>query len=327
MLAYGVMARAEANAFVSLGVLSPSPKAGLRKILELTLSAVEGIETVEQVAVETLKHIADQLIQARTARSMTLDEVATKTYIPLRTLKALEAAEPYNLPESVFVQGFIKRYADLVGLDGKTLSQEFEQARSLEWSSAVPLQTALETSTQTVTVVPPQPAALPEDPRTPPRLAQVLSRPKPLLLVLGGMGGLLLVLAAIVLLPRQLRPTVPTTSQSPSPTPPTTKPLATTAIASNAKSTRPKPTSPKPAGTVNISVNLSDTSWLEVIADGNVKFEGELKKGATQSWSANKEIEISSGNAGAVTVVHNQQPPVVMGGLGQVRTLKFSANP
>ncbi len=71
-------------------------------------------------------------------------------------------------------------------------------------------------------------------------------------------------------------------------------------------------------------MNLSDASWVQVVADGEVVFEGEMAKGARQSWSAKKEIEISSGNAGAVTIAHNQKPGKVMGAAGTVETAKFT---
>ena len=75
-------------------------------------------------AEEKLREIAQQLVAAREAQGMPLEEVATKTFIPIRTLKALEAAETFKLPEPIFVQGFIKRYAKLVGLDGDALSKQ-----------------------------------------------------------------------------------------------------------------------------------------------------------------------------------------------------------
>ncbi|MEB3293169.1 MAG: helix-turn-helix domain-containing protein [Synechococcales bacterium] len=80
---------------------------------------------MDAIAAEKLKEITQTLIQARQAQGMSLEEIATKTYIPLRILKAMEEGETYKLPEPVFVQGFIKRYANLVGLDGVAIAQAF----------------------------------------------------------------------------------------------------------------------------------------------------------------------------------------------------------
>jgi cytoskeleton protein RodZ len=80
---------------------------------------------VEFQLTEQLKSIVTQLTQARQAKGITLEEIATKTFIPQRLLKALEEGKFDRLPEAVFVQGFVRRYADEVGLDGMALSRSF----------------------------------------------------------------------------------------------------------------------------------------------------------------------------------------------------------
>ncbi|OUC12805.1 MAG: hypothetical protein B0A82_20745 [Alkalinema sp. CACIAM 70d] len=111
---------------------------------------------MDKFAAETLKAIAEKLIRAREAQGISLNEVSAKTYIPLRILKALEAAETYKLPEPIFVQGFIKRYADLVGLDGTTISHEFPLAQT---TSSIP--NPVITQAQTVPSRPPEPLLKP----------------------------------------------------------------------------------------------------------------------------------------------------------------------
>jgi cytoskeleton protein RodZ len=80
---------------------------------------------VEFQLTEQLKSIVAQLTQARQSKGITLEEIATKTFIPQRLLKALEEEKFDRLPEAVFVQGFVRRYADEVGLDGMALSRSF----------------------------------------------------------------------------------------------------------------------------------------------------------------------------------------------------------
>ncbi|MCY7408141.1 MAG: DUF4115 domain-containing protein, partial [Alkalinema sp. CAN_BIN05] len=75
---------------------------------------------------------------------------------------------------------------------------------------------------------------------------------------------------------------------------------------------------------VKVDLSLTDRSWIQVVVDGEVKFEGMMEKGVTQSWSGKKDVQILSGNAGAVKLVYNQAPGVVMGKAGQVETKKFS---
>jgi cytoskeleton protein RodZ len=74
---------------------------------------------------EQLKAIGTRLREERQKKSMPLEEIAVKTYIPQRLMIALEEANLDRLPEPVFVQDFIRRYADAIGLDGSALSKEF----------------------------------------------------------------------------------------------------------------------------------------------------------------------------------------------------------
>src|SRR5687768_15832347 len=53
----------------------------------------------------------------REARGIALEEIARVTKIQFRTLQLLEGAEFDELPADVFVRGFIRNYARVVGLD------------------------------------------------------------------------------------------------------------------------------------------------------------------------------------------------------------------
>ncbi|NJK52859.1 MAG: hypothetical protein HC936_08580, partial [Leptolyngbyaceae cyanobacterium SU_3_3] len=93
---------------------------------------MEYLESSEQA--EQLREIGTKLSQERQARSVSLEEIAAKTYIPMRLLSAIDAGRMDLLPEPIFVQGFIRRYADALGLDGSALSQGF----SIEQQPAPP---------------------------------------------------------------------------------------------------------------------------------------------------------------------------------------------
>ncbi len=74
---------------------------------------------------EQLKKIGAYLRQLRQEQAKSTEEIATKTFIPSRLLKALEEGETEQLPEPIFIQGFIRRYAEALNLDGMTLAQSF----------------------------------------------------------------------------------------------------------------------------------------------------------------------------------------------------------
>ena len=74
---------------------------------------------------EQLQEIGTHLRQVRQKKSISIEEVADKTHIRLRMLKALEGGQLDHLPEPVYIQGFIRRYGDFLGLDGNALAQTF----------------------------------------------------------------------------------------------------------------------------------------------------------------------------------------------------------
>ncbi len=80
---------------------------------------------LDPAQVEQIRKMGEYLRREREQRSIPLEEIAVKTYIPQRLLKALELGEAEKLPQPIFVQGFVRRYADVIGLDGLALSKTF----------------------------------------------------------------------------------------------------------------------------------------------------------------------------------------------------------
>ena len=70
---------------------------------------------------ECLRQIGEQLRQARIARSLDSQQLQFQTHIPLHHIEALEAGRIEELPEDVYVRGFIRRLGDILGLDGAAL--------------------------------------------------------------------------------------------------------------------------------------------------------------------------------------------------------------
>lgn len=65
--------------------------------------------------------IGKQLREAREARSLTLEQVAKATYMRLHYLQALEAGDFNSMPSSTQARGFLRTYANFLGLDTKAL--------------------------------------------------------------------------------------------------------------------------------------------------------------------------------------------------------------
>ena len=75
----------------------------------------------------SLATIGQKLKSAREAQGLTLVQVYERTKIPLNHLQAVEQGNSDELPEPVFIFGFIKRYAECVGLDGQVIADEYRR--------------------------------------------------------------------------------------------------------------------------------------------------------------------------------------------------------
>lgn len=75
----------------------------------------------DQQRSQCLRQIGEQLRLARIARSLNLTQLQSQTHIPLHHIEALEAGRVEELPEDVYVRGFICRLGDVLGLDGAAL--------------------------------------------------------------------------------------------------------------------------------------------------------------------------------------------------------------
>lgn len=75
--------------------------------------------------------IVSQLLrQTREQKGISLEQVASSTYIKLPYLEALEADRTEGLPAPVYVHGYIRQYAKLLGLDGSELVLRYQQEAS-----------------------------------------------------------------------------------------------------------------------------------------------------------------------------------------------------
>jgi cytoskeletal protein RodZ len=80
------------------------------------------VTPLNEAQLEQLKEISTHLRQVRQQKSIRIEEISEKTMIRLGVLEALEHQRFEELPEPIFLQGFIRRYGDALGLDGNALS-------------------------------------------------------------------------------------------------------------------------------------------------------------------------------------------------------------
>jgi cytoskeleton protein RodZ len=96
-------------------------------------------KTLDVSQIEQLKQIASYLATQRQEKKIPLEKIAKETFIPLRLLQALESNQFERLPEPVYIRGFIRRYADSVGLDGNQVANGFQVEPAPLSQPAVPL--------------------------------------------------------------------------------------------------------------------------------------------------------------------------------------------
>lgn len=73
----------------------------------------------------TLDQIGQKLKSARDVSGLSLAQIQEKTKIPYNHLASIDAGNFDDLPEPVYVSGFIRRYAECVGLEAQELVEEY----------------------------------------------------------------------------------------------------------------------------------------------------------------------------------------------------------
>jgi hypothetical protein len=235
-----------------------------------------------------MNDIGSQLRQAREAREWSLEHVQKATRIKRVFLEAIEAGRFEELPGLVQARGFVRSYANLVGLDPDTLLAQIDGMASLPAG-------ALARGNQTTPA-----SRVASAPRPTPGAAIGSGLPLPLpvlilgVLVLFVIGGLLILQA------------FGGESPAPSPTAPASVPLSI----SLSPATTP---TPSPVAGVSLTLTAREHVWVRVTHDGFTAFEGILEPGQPQTWQGEQQVIVETGNGAALDVVVNGQELGVLG--------------
>lgn len=79
-------------------------------------------------APETRSGVGTRLRRAREAQGRSARAVASSLNLPLVTIEALERGDRDGLPPTTFVRGYLRNYAQLVGLDPEEVAAAYERA-------------------------------------------------------------------------------------------------------------------------------------------------------------------------------------------------------
>jgi cytoskeletal protein RodZ len=273
---------------------------------------------------EQLSSLGLYLQSVRQEQGRTVDEVATQIFIRPALLQAVEAGNGDTLPEPVFIQGFIRRYGDALGLDGSEIAKQFEPTAV----SVLPDPLAAQAGMDGVVSK--------QEQHKLKVLSQVESRPgNNSALPWGILGGGLVLLAIAggglwallgsggdrprLNLAQQDGETLSEVNEATAD--PTTEPEE-----SAAEEPEPATTTAEPTAPVTVAVSLTGDSWLQVTADGEQVYEGILRTGTQETWTAQNELTIATGNAGAVQLSYNGADQAPMGEPGGIERVSFTAD-
>jgi hypothetical protein len=71
---------------------------------------------------------------------------------------------------------------------------------------------------------------------------------------------------------------------------------------------------------------MTSQSWVRVVVDGKIEFEGVLSEGTAREWEASKQLILRAGNAGGVMVSLNNGVAKRLGEPGAVEEVTFGSN-
>ena len=243
--------------------------------------------------------IGERLRNAREAKGLSLRAVADLTRIRAVYLQALEDERFDQLPGAVYARGFLRTYADALGLDADRLMDAYPGAFE-----------------------PPEPALIgTAGVEIPIRPAAPRSRLRMIAIYVAAVLGAGLIAVGVIgyrqlqqfnepvpaetVAPAPPAAVVPA-EQPPQPAPPSV-PAAPPQPAPVQPPPEPRAEPPQPAviDGVTLEVRAQGVSWLRVTADGERVFQGLLHEGDARTWQAKRRLIIRVGNSPAVQVTVN----------------------
>lgn len=262
-----------------------------------------------------MENIGRALLEARERLGLTLEEVERATRIRVHHLRALEAGDLEALPSPVQARGFLRNYAEFLGLDADALLLQYAEA----------LQTRRTR---------PRAAQLPRSVTGPAATRPLVRRPRWLsadLFVASGISLVVLIVLGwgigrvMAAVGERTRLAVATVASATPTVPPTLTPalleagdLPTLPAPAVANPTATLPAFPIGGVGVNLRLVVESSAWLRVAVDGQEVFRGRVAPGEVLDYRADRQIEVITGNGAGLHAFYNGQDQGVLGALGEV---------
>jgi cytoskeleton protein RodZ len=269
------------------------------------------------------------LEKRRLERGLSLKEVEQATKIRTRYLEGLEREDPTVLPDPVYARGFLKTYANFLGLDGERLSRELKDRRSprreRQLTHEVPESSEFEQPLIT-------PGSVGGAERRRVSGATILTVVLAVLVLAAVIGALYYVGS------RSAGSGVddeaseePAVEQEPAPSPPPKEEPAatetTTATTGAGAADESADDSASPERVVVAVRAVGPPAGTTIRADGAVVYDGIAQPGFSQTFEAQQSLSISTANGGAIEVEVDGQNIGRLANSGQPTTREFAPQP
>ncbi len=248
-----------------------------------------------------MNSIGNTLKEARSKKSVTLEEVHSRIKIHPRVLQLLEDDKFDKLPSPLFVKSFLKSYAEFLEVNPDALIDAYEKEKKEEPKQELFIKLAAERE----------------------RRGEFDKNFSAALWIAG--IAIALMLGAVLLFKAGAWVSQKWTDSR--------KAAATRPVSQKKKEAKSKPAAPaaKPAAPgetqsaewlrtveqgnfpklnkkapLELTIKAIDNVWMRVTCDEKVLFQNILKKGTQESWKASKEIQIWTGNSSNMALALNR---------------------
>jgi cytoskeleton protein RodZ len=257
------------------------------------------------------------LEQKRKERGLSLEDVEQATKIRKRYLTGLEREDYAMLPDAVYVRGFLKTYANYLGLDGEDVSRQLKSARKPRRERGIDYNTNPESDFEEPLI---SPSGLTGTPKRKIPTSAIVTLIVALLALAAVIGTFYVVGRGVQASkqgnppseespPRQEQRAVSDRERAPE-----AGPTKGDDSERNAGDRERGAEQSVPPDTLQVAIDVRGRpSWILIQTDGTTAYEQIAQPGFSQTFEAEQQLYIKSGDAGAVKVEINGQDVGALG--------------
>ncbi len=263
---------------------------------------------------EALKKFAEELKTERESKNITPQQIANKTKIDVKFIRAIEDARFDILPD-LYVRAFIKEYASIIDLNPEEVINKFDIAKhgKTEEKQVVEEKTVVHANKVEEPVL--------QETEVEANTAGIKKKSN-LSFVFGiGVATVVLILIYFLFIKEQVPEIISeqTNGKSFEEDQPAFEIDTTKNITHVEENIIPN-------DSLQLSVNTLQRVWVKVLSDNKIRQEGMVDANSKLTYNAFKEFRIVVGNAGNVSIEFNGNQLKDIGKAGEIRNLIINAD-